>query len=202
MITKERAYNNFLKDLNKFGKLLRRLLQKELRDQGHKVTGALLKSIDLEVNDTLAEVELQMTHLFYGKFLDQGTRPKFRLSKRGRRKGKSKRTSKYIQALIDWIRTVGFAGSNLKNIKSTAFAIAVKQQKYGNPIPFRFLSKRAKRISKNGRRLKWIEHTLGKSPEEKFLFEIQKICEDYICNLLEAILNQVVKDSKKQLEFL
>jgi len=198
MMTQQRAELIFRRDLNRFGKGLRRELQKELRDQGHKVTSDLINSIELDVKDLVSEINLEMSHLFYGKFLDQGSRPKFRLSRTGRRKkGKTKKKSKYIQALIDWLGKVGFAGQNKKDIKRTAFAIAVKQQKYGNPIPFRYLSKRAKRISKNGRRRKWIQHTLTNKPEDKFIVFVEPICEDYICNMLEAMLNGVVKQNKK-----
>jgi hypothetical protein len=117
-------------------------LQKELIQQGHKLTGKLVNSIEHAVTNFRRQLSLEISYLRYGAIVNDGVRAS-RVPFGG--KGTGAKTSKYIQALIRWVELRNIA----QGIKAqgVAFAIARKHKKEGIPT----VGSRA--FSRNGRRV-------------------------------------------------
>lgn len=104
--------------------LLDTSLQKELRAQGHYLTGSLEASINGRIYPIAGGYEMRGYALYYGNILDEGVRPDripFELSGNGG-------TSQYIAGLIAFWRKRGLSP---KEAKSAAFATAIKHKKEG-----------------------------------------------------------------------
>lgn len=109
------------------GDFLRRELIKELISQGHKLTGALIDSIENKIKRAVDRIELEGRMNFYGRFVDTGVRAgRIPFSGTG---GGGK--SKYITGLINWVK-IKFA-VDAKKAKGIAFAIAHTHRKVGMP---------------------------------------------------------------------
>lgn len=191
----EKVVDTFYRNYNKIGLRLVKLLVKELKAQGHKGSGKLINSIISEVQGLLDEVELIIESNYYGRFLNDGVPPSripFSPAQK-RSKGQTKRTSKYIEALMDWIKKMGFTSGIEADIKSTAFAIATKHTKYGNPIPYRFLKKKS--ISKNQRRRGWIDITL-KEFEVELEEKVADVQTEFVESALDNLLKQIARQNK------
>lgn len=88
----------------------------ELIQQGHKVSGQLIESIDSEITSSVEVVKLDGTFIYYGRFVDTGRRA-------GGRKVP-------IDALMEWIKQKQFE-TDIKKIKGMAFAIQQTIFKHG-----------------------------------------------------------------------
>lgn len=109
-------------------KFISLMLTAELERQGHKLTGALIKSFDYKIREKTNTISYDFLMFQYGLSLNDGVRPeRIPFSKPSGRGG----TSKYIQGLIRFAR-IKFR-ANEKRAKQIAFAIATKHKKLGNP---------------------------------------------------------------------
>ena len=103
--------------LNILGAFIVDKLRKELLDQGHKNTGALMDSIRYEVKASGNNVSLLFYAKGYSKFVDEGIR-----------------AGKWVNpyALAEWVEQKGIATGE-KEIKAAAFAIRYSIFKQGSP---------------------------------------------------------------------
>jgi len=138
----------FLDQYNEFAFEIATLFIDELRAQGHKATGQLIASVVVRVQERLNELELTMSHLQYGVVVNNGVSPE----KVPYSRGSGAKTSKFIDALVAWIRFKGIAGGIDKKVRSIAFAMAnaMKRDGIGTRGSYRF--------SSNGRRTMWIDY--------------------------------------------
>jgi hypothetical protein len=133
-------------------------LQDEYKAQGHVLTGRLIKSIDSEVRETARAFEGEISLLPYARYLERGVKAR----NIPYSPGSGKKSSKYIQALINYFLK---RGKGAKESKRAAFATAMKHKKEGMPTRSSF------RFSKNGRRKFAIRETIegeGKKIVQKF----------------------------------
>lgn len=124
----------------------------EFKEQGHQLTGNFVNSIEFDVVIEAGNFEIIYSYPKYGVYLRNGVRPS-RIPYSGRGKGRVSggKTSKYIQALIDYARKRG-----MRNPKRAAFAIAAKHKREGMP------TRNSYRFSRNGRRKLFQETVLQK----------------------------------------
>lgn len=141
-------------NLETLGDYLTQELRNELAQQGHKATGSLINSIDYEVEFFKKELSLAISYLSYGVVMDKGVSPQRIPFGKG---GGS--VSKYINALMDWIKQKGIETKE-KNIKSFAFAIAQKHKKEGLP------TRGSYKFSKNNRRLGFQKFVINDNQEK------------------------------------
>lgn len=125
-------------------------LIKELRDQGHRLTGALENSIRYEVKREGNTITAVMVGNDYGLYVEFGV-PASRIPYSGRsgRGGKSK----YIQGLVRFFELKGLRG---QEALSAAFATAAVHRKEGMPSRGSFA------FSSNNRRTGFVRNTLDK----------------------------------------
>jgi hypothetical protein len=108
--------------------------KRELRGQGHKATGNLIKSIKPVVKFKFElPLHIDIMALDYGDIIDKGLK---------------KGTKVPIPVLIEWIKRTD-RGLKAKERLSKAFGVRTNIEKFGSPTPNAF------RFSKNGRRLDW-----------------------------------------------
>lgn len=150
----EYALDFLRRNIQELGEFLVVELRKELKGQGHEATGKLSRELEAVVKDFLNATEVEINHLQYGVYIDQGVRA----DRIPFRKGSGAKSSRYIDALIRWVRIKGFTSGLDKDIRGAAFAIANKQKRYGMPIP---LDKRApggRGGNTNGRVKGWLDY--------------------------------------------
>lgn len=127
---------------------LQKRLVAELQAQGHRLTGALEKSIQYEVKVEGDTVTAVMTALDYGLVMEFGV-PASRIpyGKGGSKGG----TSKYIQGLV---RFFTLRGLGSREALGAAFATAKKHKREGMP------TRESYAFSANGRRTGFTKNTL------------------------------------------
>lgn len=133
--------------LAELGDFLVDVLRKELKMQGHRLTGKLEKSIEAVVKHKSDEWLIDIMHERYGTYQDTGVSA----NRIPYTPGSGARTSKYISALIRWVQLRGIA-PGFARAKGIAFAIAKTHKKEGMP------TKGSYRFSNNGRRTLWLQH--------------------------------------------
>lgn len=129
---------------------LEEALASELIAQGHRLTGALIESIDVALTESFNQLGLVGKFNDYGIVLDTGV-PKERIpySRGGPRRGGA---SKYITGLINWAR-IKFQ-VDLKRAKGIAFAVANTHLKKGMPAGGRAFTRwMTKTLEKKERRI-------------------------------------------------
>lgn len=131
-------------------KWARRAINAELAQQGHRASGKTEGSSYVTVQGNL-EVGFiaHVWHQDHVAILDKGVKP----SRVPYSRGSGAKTSKYIDALIDWIGIIK-PSMNKREAKSFAFAIARTAKREGHPTNGSY------RFSKNGRRKNWSEHAM------------------------------------------
>lgn len=127
-------------NLDKLGEFLVEELARELAAQGHRATGRLISSIEQGVTTFKNSIALEIKYLEYGRYVETGVSAA-RIPY-GKKTGA--KTSKYIQALIEWVKIKGIA-SGLE-ATGLAFGIARKHKKEGMPTRGSYA------FSNNGRR--------------------------------------------------
>lgn len=127
-------------NLDDLGDFLVKELAYELAQQGHKATGSLISSIEYNVTAFADALALEIQYLEYGRYVETGV-PANRIPF-GKKTGA--KTSKYIQALIEWVKVKRIA-SGLQAV-GLAFGIARKHKQEGMPTRGSFA------FSRNGRR--------------------------------------------------
>lgn len=109
---------------------------KELTDQGHKVTGKLIRSLRIEIDRNLrTPIKGAIFSEKYGIYLDKGV------------KANRVKYSPYV--LLPWAKRIKPSLSK-KELKSFIFAVWTKHKKEGIP------TRNSYKYSKNGFRKKWI----------------------------------------------
>lgn len=163
--------------LASIGDFLRREFISELISQGHKLTGALIDSIENEVKRLVDRIELEGRMNFYGRFIDTGVGAgNIPFSGTG---GGGK--SKYITGLINWVK-IKFA-VDAKKAKGIAFAIAHTHRKVGMPSSSgRFAPEKTSFLTK----------TLDQNEDR-----INRTIEDATTQQLEVLLTNVIRGSQK-----
>ena len=132
-------------------------LARELIDQGHRHTGALIESMEGRVHGIKDGIEIVIKANKYAIYLDRGVKP----SRIPYRRGSGKKTSKYIEGLIAYFKKKGVADP-----KGAAFATARKQKEEGMP------TRNSYKYSRNGKRKNFIGDTMkkhGKHIEDQLL---------------------------------
>lgn len=125
-------------------KIIRRGLSRELRDQGHRLEGALEQSFAGEIVNSGGQISLVGTGNAYGQYLNFGVVP----SRVPFRFGSGAGQSEYINGLISFFKKRGLDDTNAK---AAAFATARKQSEEGMPTQGSY------RHSSNGERLGFID---------------------------------------------
>lgn len=127
-------------------------IKQEIEDQGHKATGSLLESIETVIEETPDGFIGRILINDYAIILDKGVdRSRVPYSR-----GSGRKTSKYIDALIEWIGVIKPSLADSEK-KSFAFAIAQKAKQEGHPTRNSFT------YSKNGRRKEWSKYAIDKN---------------------------------------
>lgn len=136
-------------NLNDLGDFLANALAKELIAQGHRATGSLAKSIEYNVVAFRNTIALEISYLEYGRFVETGVSA----SRIPYGKKTGAKTSKYIQALIEWVKIKRLA-TGLEAV-GLAFGIARKHKQEGMP------TRGSARFSSNDRRTGFQSHTIA-----------------------------------------
>ncbi len=120
--------------MDELNDLLFKFISKQLTDelirQGHKLTGALINSLDSKVRETTSGTSFDYLMLVYGRSLNDGIKPaNIPYTIGGAPRGGK---SKYIEGLINF----ALKKFTLDKKKATgiAFAIARKQKEKGFPL--------------------------------------------------------------------
>ena len=100
----------------------------ELVRQNHRLTGALINSVESRLHEVLDSIGVEGRVLSYGRFIETGV-DKGNIPFSGSR-GKGGK-SKYITGLINWVQIK--CSLDAKRAKGVAFAIANKHLKTGMP---------------------------------------------------------------------
>lgn len=148
----------------------------ELEQQGHRATGALIRSVVVKVADELRAVELQMSHLDYGVTVNNGLKP-----------SEVPRTLAFIKQIAAWVKFKKIATGLDKSIEKVATRMVKKMWKYGIPLPGAY------RFSNNGRRTGWIDWVYAKYRVE-WQDQVEPIAQDYIENAFDSMLEGIGKE--------
>lgn len=119
-------------------------IRKEIKNQGHVATGNLLNSVRTEITDKGDTLVGRVYIADYAGILNKGVKA----SRVPYTRGSGAGSSRYIDALIGWIRVIKPGMSDVER-KSFAFAIANKAKKEGHPTRGSYA------FSQNGRRTGW-----------------------------------------------
>jgi len=144
-------------------------LKKELEEQGHKLSGRLINSIDFKVTLNPFGIQGDVYFLPYGKILETGVKPA-RIPFSGTRKGGGRGSSKYIQALIGFFQDRGFPERKAKGL---AFATAYTHKREGMP------AQGSKRFSSTGERTGFITRVVERE-QPKIVATFQRLAADKI----------------------
>ena len=155
-------------------------LAKEITNQGHRGTGKLINSLRHEIKQEGNDSYMRIFANYYAKFVANGVGA----SKIPYTRGSGKKTSKYIDALTNWVVEVLHKTPDAK-ARSIAFAIANAHKKQGMPTTNSY------RYSNNGRRLNFIQYVLN----ENRAFIKEEIQKEYGKTIRAKISNIVKKQA-------
>tara|TARA_Y100000592_G_C5416906_1_gene291116 strand:+ start:86 stop:592 length:507 start_codon:yes stop_codon:yes gene_type:complete len=167
-------------NLNNLAEYLIQALAQELIDQGHRGTGKLINSLRHEIRQEGADVFLNIYASHYAKFVANGVGA----SRIPYTRGSGKKSSKYIEALTQWVIDV-LRKSPESKARNIAFAIANKHKKEGMPTTNSY------RYSKNGRRLNFAQYVINAN--RKFIK--QQISEQFGQEVKTMISNVIKKNA-------
>jgi len=166
--------------LQELGDILVTELQKELLGQGHEATGDLMRSIQQKVTVTIGAVELEVSYLKYGAYLETG----YPGSALPPRPGRAE-----ITALVEWIRVKGILDADKiakygfdKAATGFAFGIAYAHRRDGFPL------KSSLKYSGNGRITGWQSHVLYET-----LIQTEEKIKDVTDEQIDIILSDVIR---------
>lgn len=189
-MTLQQARQNFLKRYDEFAFDMAHLFIQELEDQGHRATGRLIASVVAKVKAMMNDIELELSHLDYGIIVNTGLSPERVPYSRG----SGAKSSKFIDALMGWIRLKGIAGGLEKTVRSIAFAMATTMKKEGIP------TKGSYRFTSNGRRTMWIDYIYDRY-NVQWQEDVEILAGDYIEEAFDAMLEQTAKANAPYLSF-
>ena len=127
----------------------------ELAQQGHRASGALEKSIEALVEEKGSILVGKILMSDYSIYLDKGVKPE----RVPFNPGSGAKSSKYIDALIEWSRWIK-PGLSERERKSFAFAVAHTAKREGHPTSGSYA------FSQNGRRKSWSEFSIDRNLDE------------------------------------
>ena len=153
----------------------------ELTQQGHVMTGSLLKSIQVKSTILSNKLVLEGSFFAYGRILENGVTAQ-NIPFGG---STGKKTSRYIQGLVEFVKLRRIETDNKKAL-GVAFAIAKTHKKEGMPTNNSFLPK----FTKNGRRLDWLEFAL-QNAEDAILEKLNKIFGDDFEGGIQNLLKNI-----------
>jgi hypothetical protein len=166
----------WIKALNNVAEIIVVELQTELIQQGHNLTGSLVKSIEYKVDQEKDALIYAFMYNDYGKFVNRGV--KAANIPYGGKRGNGG-TSLYIQGLIDFVKKLGVTGE--KESKSFAFGIAAKHKKEGMP------TKSSYKFSRNGRRTMFQGQVILKIEKQ-----IPSLIDKYLFGEIETVFSEMV----------
>lgn len=134
------------------GELVKISLIQTIEAQGHRYTGKLQDSIRYELERKSFLGRIVFYAEYYSDFVDKGV-PANRIPYNPNKRT-GKKTSKYIERLIDFVLNKLKVGSD--NAKNVAFMIARKHAKEGMP------TNNSSKYSKTGERLDYIQISLAR----------------------------------------
>jgi len=154
-------------------------IKKELREQGHVLTGTLERSIEYDIKDTVQKITYLIYLEDYGLSLDRGiASDRIPFSP-----GSGAGSSKYIEGLKRfWM----LRGLPLFQAERAAFATARKHKQEGMP------TRNSYSFSSNGRRLGFFSGTI-----ERHMKDIEATIERSSENVIIATLTNVLTDTTK-----
>lgn len=154
---------------------LKKALQTELEQQGHRLTGNLEKSLQYEIKPTTDGFSAIMTSADYGIFIEFGVRPaRIPYSGRTGKGGKSK----YIEGLIRYFQLRGLPQ---REAQRAAFATAAVHKREGMP------TRASYRFSRTGERTGFVKSVLTDNLEEIAGIIAQKAGAQITINLADII---------------
>ena len=189
-MTLELARQTFLKRYDEFAFDLAALFIRELEQQGHRATGRLIASVVAKVKAAMDDIEVALSHLDYGIIVNAGLKP----AQVPYSRGSGAKTSKFIEALMGWIRLKGIGGGLDKTVRGIAFAIATTMKKEGMP------TRGSYRFTSNGRRTMWIDYIYNRYSVQ-WQDDVEILAGDYIEDAFDAILEQTAKAYAPYIEF-
>jgi len=189
-MTLAEARQIFLRRYNDFAYDIAVQFVKELEEQGHRATGKLIASVVTKVQSVLNEIDLAMSHLDYGIIVNTG----LKTGQVPYTRGSGAKTSKFIDALMDWIRLKGIGGGLEKTVRGIAFAMATSMKKEGIP------TRGSYRFTSNGRRTLWIDYVYNTYNVE-WQDQVEVISGDYIEDSFDAMLEKTAKTYAPYIEF-
>jgi len=151
----------------------------EWRAQGHELSGSAVKQMETVVKFEINTLVIEGLVPDYMAINNEGVPS----NKIPYYPGSGRKTSKYIDGLIDYVKRR--MGKSDKEAKSIAFAIASKHKKEGMP------TKASARYSSTGKRTGFIEQALDKSSpkfieliENAITFSVEATIESYYKSIL------------------
>lgn len=189
-MTLEAARKIYIANLNEFASDMAVLFVEELEQQGHRATGNLIRSVIARVNAGLNEIDIAMSHFNYGVVVNTGVLSARVPYNRGSGAGKSK----FIDALMAWIRIRGIAGGLDKTVRRIAFAMATAMKRDGIP------TKGSYAFTSNGRRTQWIDYVYNKY-QVPWQDRAEEETQDYIEAAFDSMLEKTCNRFKPYLEF-
>ena len=138
-------------DIQELKTYLQKILTDSLKAQGHFMTGKVAKEIKLVASSTVDTFVIELYVLKYGEYLERGVSK----GKIPYYPGSGRKTSRYIDALVDFVgQRMGLSG---KEALGVAFAIARKQKEEGMP------TKKSLTQSSTGKRTGWIKAAMSEN---------------------------------------
>lgn len=153
----------------------------ELTDQGHVMTGSLLKSIQIRSTTISNKLIMEGSFFAYGRILENGVTA----ANIPYGTSSGKKTSKYIQGLVEFVKLRRIETDNKKAL-GVAFAIAKTHKKEGMPTKNAFSAT----FTKNGRRLGWLEFALL-GAENAILEKLDKIFGDSFEGSIQNLIKKI-----------
>ena len=153
-------------------------VKKELVAQGHKLTGNLIKSIEVRIEARPDKITGLILFAPYGQYLERGV-PASSIPFSGSRRGTGG-VSKYIQALIGYFEKRGLSSGEAKR---AAFATAIVHSREGMP------TRASRRFSKTGERTGFLNSRIEKDTQKVYQLMIaraDKLFEIRIENTLKS----------------
>ena len=162
--------------IEKLGEILAKFVFKqlaaELISQGHKLTGALIKSFEIKIIEQSDTLTIEFLMLDYGLSLEHGIKPdKIPYTIGGEPRGG---TSKYIKGLIEF--ALKRFTPDKRRATQIAFAIANKHKRFGYPLT---------------RKIGFISNVLEADKER-----IESIIEDFFEATIELLLKEFIRFKK------
>lgn len=152
-------------------------MKQSYRDQGHFNTGAGIRSIDFRIErDGTSLVGIVEFH-FYMAYLNTGI-PASRIPFQ---RGSGRKSSKYIDALVDYFRKKGLSP---KDSKRAAFATATVHKKEGMP------TRASRRFSKTGKRTGAADIAIQRT-HPKLEREVKERIDDFVLASIDIPFQQL-----------